>query len=204
MKPAASNLHAVSLFLFKRHVHSSLGVLAIFVIGLLSAGCGDKTVREQERKLLTSELGGYDQRVMRIQLLLIDLGHDIGGGADGIIGPDTRQGIKRFQRSNHLSPSGFIGGATWREMASLLKEKPRFQFEKLQLALQRAGFYSGPIDGIWGWRTEQAVASFQKANDIEPTATITVETWGKLSRFIEAVEQQPDTPLEGFAKPSEP
>ena len=40
--------------------------------------------------------------------------------------------------------------------------------EYLQLALRRAGYDPGQIDGIFGWRTQAALTRFQKDNGLAP------------------------------------
>lgn len=52
-----------------------------------------------------------------IQQLLIDLGHDLGpAGADGRIGPKSRDAIETFQRLSGLTPDGIVGPKTRRAM----------------------------------------------------------------------------------------
>jgi len=41
---------------------------------------------------------------------------------------------------------------------------------KIQQALKDKGFYSGPIDGMYGPKTRDAISSFQKANKLQVTA----------------------------------
>ncbi len=45
----------------------------------------------------------------------------------------------------------------------------------LQVALQKAGYDPGPIDGIYGVRTRDAVRSFQQAKNL-PAGSLTIET----------------------------
>jgi len=46
---------------------------------------------------------------------------------------------------------------------------------RVQEALKEKGFDPGPIDGIYGWRTEAAIKKFQKANGLA-TGALTQET----------------------------
>ncbi|ACT60578.1 peptidoglycan-binding domain-containing protein [Hirschia baltica] len=46
----------------------------------------------------------------------------------------------------------------------------------LQIALRDRGFYSGPIDGIIGTQTEEAVRQFQAANGLPHQGFVTMET----------------------------
>jgi peptidoglycan hydrolase-like protein with peptidoglycan-binding domain len=49
------------------------------------------------------------------------------------------------------------------------------------VALKNQGQYRGPIDGIMGPRTRQAVREFQKVNGLEQTGTLDQETMQKLA-----------------------
>lgn len=51
--------------------------------------------------------------------------------------------------------------------------------KEMQSALKNAGFYEGPIDGIYGYLTTRAITRFQKQNGM-PTGGITMETLQKL------------------------
>ena len=53
-----------------------------------------------------------------------------------------------------------------------------------QLALRRAGFYSGTTDGIFGSKTESAVRYFQYLNRIRTDGIIGRDTWGLLEKYI--------------------
>lgn len=54
----------------------------------------------------------------------------------------------------------------------------------LQLALRRAGFYSGPVDGIFGNQTEAATRYFQYANHLPIDGIAGPETWRPLEKYI--------------------
>ncbi len=57
--------------------------------------------------------------------------------------------------------------------------------QQAQLALQRAGFYSGPIDGKIGERTKKAIADFQKSRNLRPDGVIGKKTWAELRLYLE-------------------
>ncbi|HTN69674.1 MAG TPA: peptidoglycan-binding domain-containing protein [Methylomirabilota bacterium] len=42
--------------------------------------------------------------------------------------------------------------------------------KKVQQALKGKGFYSGPVDGMAGPKTRDAISAFQKANNLHVTA----------------------------------
>lgn len=54
----------------------------------------------------------------------------------------------------------------------------------VQLALKRAGFYAGALDGVFSSRTESAVRYFQYLNRIRTDGIINGTTWSLLERYI--------------------
>ena len=56
--------------------------------------------------------------------------------------------------------------------------------EYLQLALRRAGYDPGQIDGIFGWRTQAALTRFQKDNGLAPDGIAGRLTWAKLFPYL--------------------
>ena len=53
----------------------------------------------------------FDTRVMQVQRKLQTLGYNT-GGADGLLGPSTRQAIKTFQKKNNLKVTGTLDAPT--------------------------------------------------------------------------------------------
>lgn len=56
--------------------------------------------------------------------------------------------------------------------------------KKIQTALQRAGFSPGPIDGIFGAKTLQAVKAFQRSQGLAVDGIVGSMTWKKLKRYL--------------------
>jgi len=56
----------------------------------------------------------------------------------------------------------------------------------IQLALRRAGFYDGPIDGKVGPRTKKAIKAFQKARGLKADGKVGPKTWKALKRYAES------------------
>jgi N-acetylmuramoyl-L-alanine amidase len=46
----------------------------------------------------------------------------------------------------------------------------------VQLRLRQAGFYNGPVDGVWGARTETAIDRFQRARGLDVTGDLNPDT----------------------------
>lgn len=51
---------------------------------------------------------------------------------------------------------------------------------RLQQLLRNAGFDPGPIDGIFGPRTQAAVVAFQRSRNLTPDGIVGVNTWTAL------------------------
>ncbi len=56
--------------------------------------------------------------------------------------------------------------------------------QRLQMALRKAGFYSGPVNGMIGSSTKNAIRGFQKSFGIEPSGRMTPATWVRLSEYL--------------------
>jgi peptidoglycan hydrolase-like protein with peptidoglycan-binding domain len=54
----------------------------------------------------------------------------------------------------------------------------------IQIALKKAGFYDGKIDGIKGDMTRKAIKSFQKANGLRDDGVVGPKTWDLLSGYL--------------------
>lgn len=53
---------------------------------------------------------------------------------------------------------------------------------ELQQLLKNAGFDPGPIDGIFGSKTQAAVISFQKSKNLTPDGIVGIQTWTALGK----------------------
>ena len=58
------------------------------------------------------------------------------------------------------------------------------QVELLQLALTRAGFNPGGLDGVFGQQTAIALKNFQKSERITPDAIAGRQTWAAISPYL--------------------
>ena len=97
------------------------------------------------------------------------------GSIDGRYGPLTEQAVRSFQAARGLGVDGIAGSLT---LAALSRPSVALypgagyagggsaRVRVLQRRLAGAGFASGPIDGRYGPRTEQAVRSFQAARGL--------------------------------------
>jgi peptidoglycan hydrolase-like protein with peptidoglycan-binding domain len=98
------------------------------------------------------------------------------GAIDGIYGPLVLQGVQGLQADHGLPVTGLPDRATAAALAEELENQELAQVAALQSMLAAAGFYTGPIDGIWSTAVSDAVAAFQADQELDPTGEIDPET----------------------------
>jgi peptidoglycan hydrolase-like protein with peptidoglycan-binding domain len=92
---------------------------------------------------------------------------------DGMKGPFTSRGVRRFQRRKHLLVDGIAGPQTKRAIGArplgarmLHKGNRGWDVAALQFRLLKHGFPPGGVDGVFGPGTQTAVINFQSANSL--------------------------------------
>jgi peptidoglycan hydrolase-like protein with peptidoglycan-binding domain len=116
------------------------------------------------------------------------------GRIDGIWGVDSEAALERFQQAHQLQVTGQLNQAT----AATLGLDPNTliaipaatppappppvdhlvpaSVRTVQARLGTLGFYSGPVDGVWGAGTQAAIESFQHARGLQPDGQLGPET----------------------------
>jgi peptidoglycan hydrolase-like protein with peptidoglycan-binding domain len=110
-----------------------------------------------------------------------------GASTGGTHGTDKPTPTKPTTGPTAAHPSALTG---------LLKEGSRgAQVLDAQKELKAAGFNPGPLDGVFGPKTEAAVKSFQKAHGLAQDGIIGPKTWGALKgdRFEPGSSKPPST-----------
>jgi peptidoglycan hydrolase-like protein with peptidoglycan-binding domain len=132
------------------------------------------------------------KRVRALQQRLDALGQQP-GRIDGLYGPLTEAAVKRFQSSAGVAIDGIAGPQTQR---ALRAERPQpvgqgagygqpggsDQVRAVQRHLRTADTRPGPIDGLFGPRTEAAVIRFQATKGLTTDGVVGPHTWGALER----------------------
>ncbi|MFL5827880.1 MAG: peptidoglycan-binding protein [Thermoleophilaceae bacterium] len=95
------------------------------------------------------------------------------GPIDGLYGPLTTRAVTRFQQSQGIAVDGKVGRETRRalrhpllEPGSGYQQAGSGQVRTLQRELAHRGFRPGPVDGLYGPRTTQAVVRFQQSHGL--------------------------------------
>ena len=135
---------------------------------------------------------GGSARVRALQERLRTLGHKP-GPVDGLYGPLTEAAVERFQTTAGLAIDGVAGRHTLR---ALRAEWPQpvgrgagyggqggsVQVRAVQRHLRTVDARPGPVDGLFGPRTEAAVMRFQSNTGLATDGVVGSHTWRALER----------------------
>jgi peptidoglycan hydrolase-like protein with peptidoglycan-binding domain len=123
--------------------------------------------------------GSRGEAVRQLQAFLENAGYDP-GPVDGVFGPKTGSAVEAFQRSRGLTADGVVGPMTRAAIQSVAVALPASpvldtgnriirpgytgsDVRSVQELLELAGHDPGPIDGVYGPKTQAAVSDFQRA-----------------------------------------
>jgi peptidoglycan hydrolase-like protein with peptidoglycan-binding domain len=126
-------------------------------------------------------------RVRALQRRLHALGQQP-GPIDGLYGPLTEAAVKRFQSAAGLAIDGIAGPQTQRALqaewpqpvgrgAGYGQRGGSPQVRAIQRHLRTADQRPGPIDGLFGPRTEAAVMRFQARRGLTADGVVGAQTW---------------------------
>jgi murein L,D-transpeptidase YcbB/YkuD len=102
---------------------------------------------------------------------------------DGVYGPATVDAISSLQDQAGLPQTGVVDPQTEAALAEQLRDhgaQQALNVAALQGALTAAGFYTGPLDGVWTPAVEDALAAFQRDQSLPPTGAIDPATLAAL------------------------
>jgi len=133
--------------------------------------------------------GRADVAALQVALRGVGLYH---GYVDGIAGPWTRRGVRRFQSRRRLAVDGVVGPMTRRALGkrgrprlgsrAMHKGQRGWDVASLQYLLHQRGFAPGGFDGGFGPNTHRAVRRFQAAAGLGVDGVAGPSTLGALRR----------------------
>ena len=103
------------------------------------------------------------------------------GPADGILGVQSREAIRQYQRTAGMKPTGVVDDRLLKALRITAYEtypvnptpvRSKSVAADVQSALARKGFYSGGVDGVIGSRSREAIRQFQLSRGMRPTGSI--------------------------------
>lgn len=150
--------------------------------------------------------GSRGPAVRTLQTLLRSAGADP-GVVDGVFGAETEAAVRLIQTRRGLPVTGIVDVQTWETLGvscgvvpppgppvpptppappqeyfcpvlRLGARGPAVRF--LQTLLRDKGFYTGPIDGVFGPRTQRTVRRFQRQQGLSVTGVVRNLTWRAL------------------------
>jgi hypothetical protein len=113
------------------------------------------------------------KRVREVQRLLVRIGYRP-GRIDGRFGPRTEAAVIAFQYKHGFAQSGVVASRTLRAMR--LRAGWSARVREAQRVLNVGGYHAGPVDGLFGPRTEAATRSFQLRHGLPVDGVIGGET----------------------------
>ena len=134
------------------------------------------------------------------------------GPIDGLYGPRTKAAVTRFQAAARIGVDGIVGPQTrgaikhahnepLRRGAGFAQPEGSPRVRSLQVGLRKRGLRPGPVDGLFGPRTEAAVQRLQRHNDVPATGVVNARTVRALAHPRRKPEQQPAATQPAPTKP---
>ena len=147
------------------------------------SGCLTDAQQEQAAKAVSS----YTKT---LQQALADAGY-YDAKVDGIYGPKTVAAVEALQKANGLPQTGTLDKATEKALRSELAAKGGAAAQEetastaaVQQTLKLAGYWDGPVDGVWTDELTDALEKLQKDLGVKVTGTVDAATVAALEKAI--------------------
>lgn len=157
-----------------------------------AAGC----LTDDQQKSAADAVRGYTRA---LQDALATAGY-YDGGLDGVYGPETVAAVESLQQTHGLPVTGTVDKATAAALqgdvlaaGGEVAQQELVTTAALQQTLELAGFWDGPVDGMWTPALTAALEDFQTELGVKPTGVVDAAT---VAAFEEAIAKarQPDAP----------
>ena len=154
------------------------------------SGCLTDAQQDQAAKAVSS----YTKT---LQQALADAGY-YDAKVDGIYGPKTVAAVEALQKANGLPQTGTLDKATEKALRSELAAKGGAAAQEetastaaVQQTLKLAGYWDGPVDGVWTDELTVALEKLQKDLGVKVTGTVDAATIAALEKAIADLGAQP-------------
>ena len=149
------------------------------------AGC----LTEDQQKQAATAARDY---TIAVQTALATAGH-YDGEVDGVYGPQTVAAVEQLQADHQLPVTGTVDKATAAALQSdvlaaggAAAQEELAATAALQQTLKLAGYWDGPVDGIWTPALTEAVKNLQTDLGVKPTGTVDAAT---VAAFEDAISE---------------
>jgi len=167
------------------------------------AGC----LTDDQQVQAVAAVGAY---TLAVQQDLATAGY-YAGTIDGISGPMTVQAIEDLQEANGLPVTGTVDKATAAALQAELvalggaaAQESLASTAAVQQTLKLAGFWDGPVDGVWTDELTAALQAFQSELGVEPTGAVDAATIAAFERAIAELTAPDPEPSPSATPTSEP
>lgn len=134
-----------------------------------------------------------------LQQALADVGY-YDGKVDGVYGPETVAAIESLQKANGLPQTGTLDKATEKALRTELAAKGGAAAQDetastaaVQQTLKLAGYWDGPVDGVWSDALTDALEELQKDLGVPVTGTVDAATIAAFEKAVAEV-RTPQSP----------
>ncbi|MFL6150974.1 MAG: peptidoglycan-binding protein [Ornithinibacter sp.] len=165
------------------------------------SGCLTDAQQDQAAKAVSS----YTKT---LQQALADAGY-YDAKVDGAYGPKTVAAVEALQKANGLPQTGTLDKATEKALRSELATKGGAAAQEetastaaLQQTLKLAGYWDGPVDGVWTDELTAALQKLQKDLGVKVTGTVDAATIAALEKAIAETAAPPSASPSPSATPA--
>ena len=130
-----------------------------------------------------------------LQTALADAGY-YEADVDGVYGPKTVAAVEALQKANGLPQTGTLDKATEKALRTELAAKGGAAAQEetastaaVQQTLKLAGYWDGPVDGVWTDALTDALEALQKDLGVKVTGTVDAATVAALEKAIADADQ---------------
>jgi len=134
-----------------------------------------------------------------LQQALADAGY-YDAKVDGVYGPKTVAAVEALQKANGLPQTGTLDKATEKALRAELAAKGGAAAQEdtastaaVQQTLKLAGYWDGPVDGVWTDELTVALEKLQKDLGVKVTGSVDAATIAALEKAIAEKGAQPST-----------